>query len=218
MSAPDFARPPTVIDAVLSHIREDIVSGKYTPGRPITIDSVARELGVSRIPVREALKALEGEGHVYSISHRGYFLKPLDINQLREIYTMRGLIEPELARMALPKVTDAQVAKMEELVARMQEPGSSFAELNATNREFHMEFYNASGATRMMDVLRTLWDWVEPYRAVYFTNRDASHIAHDEHEQIVEAIKTKEIDKVVEAIMAHHASSLTVLDQMLSDS
>ena len=92
-----FVRPPTAQEAVLAEIRRLIVSGELAPGAPVRQEAVAERLGVSRVPVREALKVLEGEGHVVYAAHRGYVVAELSVDDLTEVYRLRELLEAALS-------------------------------------------------------------------------------------------------------------------------
>ena len=94
----DFQRPPTAQEAVLVEVRSRILRGDIAPGTPLRQEDLAASLGVSRVPVREALRILESEGHVTYIAHRGYRVAELDLDELAEIYHLRALIEDDLAR------------------------------------------------------------------------------------------------------------------------
>lgn len=82
-------RPPTAQEFVLTELRRAIVSGQLRPGAAIRQDTLAESLGVSRVPLREALKILEGEGQVTYRPHRGYFVADLSYDDLREVYRIR---------------------------------------------------------------------------------------------------------------------------------
>ena len=99
----DFHRPPTAQEAVLVEVRARILRGDIAPGAPVRQEDLAASLGVSRVPVREALRMLESEGHVTYIPHRGYRVTELDLDDLEEIYHLRALIEDDLARRALAR-------------------------------------------------------------------------------------------------------------------
>ena len=107
-----FRRPPTAQEAVLTELRRAIVTGELRPGEQVRQDALAEQFGVSRVPLREALKILEGEGQVTYLPHRGYFVAELDVADLREVYRLRDLLETEAVRAAVPRLTDADVAEI----------------------------------------------------------------------------------------------------------
>jgi len=86
-------RPPTAQEAVLAELRRFITTGRLRPGQQIVQDALAVQLGVSRVPLREALKILEGEGQVTYVAHRGYFVTELSLSDLLEVYRIREILE-----------------------------------------------------------------------------------------------------------------------------
>jgi len=107
-----FRRPPTAQEAVLTELRRAIGSGELRPGEQVLQDALAERFGVSRVPLREALKILEGEGQVVYRPHRGYFVAELDVADLREVYRIRDLLESEAVRVAVPRLTPVDLAAM----------------------------------------------------------------------------------------------------------
>jgi len=137
----DFQRPPTAQEAALVEVRSRILRGDIAPGTPMRQEDLAASLGVSRVPVREALRMLESEGHVTYIPHRGYRVTELDLDDLEEIYHLRALIEDDLARRALARrdighVDSVRAAHARLVTAEASGPTDATA-LAAANRAFH---------------------------------------------------------------------------------
>ena len=88
----------------MAELRLAIASGDLRPGEQVLQDALAERFGVSRVPLREALKILEGEGQVVYRPHRGYFVAELDLDDLREVYRIRDLLESEAVRVAVPQI------------------------------------------------------------------------------------------------------------------
>lgn len=95
-----MARPPTTQEFVLQELRNAIVRGELPPRQPIRQDAIAQRFGVSRVPLREALKILEAEGQVVYRPHRGYSVAELALSDLLEVYRLRQLLESEAATVA----------------------------------------------------------------------------------------------------------------------
>ncbi len=100
---PDFQRPPTAQEAVLVELRARILRGQIASGPRCGRRTWPPRLGVSRVPLREALRMLESEGHVIYVPHRGYRVTELDLDEFEEIYHLRALLEDDLARRALAR-------------------------------------------------------------------------------------------------------------------
>jgi DNA-binding GntR family transcriptional regulator len=199
-----FQRPLTAQEAVLAELRRNMLSGNWKPGDPIRQDAVASELGVSRVPVREALKILEGEGQVEYRPHRGYMVTTLDAAELEEIYRIRELLEAEAVRRALPQLTQEDFERMLEAMEDMERVDpSDIATKTAANRRFHFSLFEAAEMPRLQHFLRVLWDASDPYRAMYYMAPGALERVLDEHRRILEACRERDPELVI-AVMAEH--------------
>src|SRR4051812_14872406 len=172
-AARQFRRPPTAQEAVLAELRRSILEGDLEPGAQILQDRIAEQLGVSRVPVREALKMLEGEGQVSYAPHRGYFVTELDAAELMEVYEIREWLEAEAVTRALPHLGKDDFERMQEAVDDMEaaEERGDVVALTAANRRFHFALMEPCGMPRLVRIIRQLWDSTDPYRSVYFGSK-----------------------------------------------
>lgn len=186
-----FNRPPTAQEAVLAELRRMISTGELAPGTPIRQDALAEQLDVSRVPVREALKILEGEGQVTYAAHRGYSVAELSADDLAEAYRLRELLEGEAIRTAVKRITDADLERIEaaNLEFHAATKAVDMTRIIAANREFHFAVYEASGQPRLVRMIRQLWDATEVYRAVYFKTAANRKLALREHDGLVRALR-----------------------------
>src|SRR5207237_2943465 len=112
----------TAQDVVLTAMREAILPAALPPGMRLRQEKLAVMFGTSRIPVREALRALEYEGLVTSLPYRGFTVTELDADDIEEVYDLRILLEGHAVRLAVPLMTDEDLRVLEELYAKMAEP------------------------------------------------------------------------------------------------
>ena len=98
---------------VLAELRRLITTGQLEGGRQVVQDALAAQLGVSRVPLREALKVLEGEGHVVYHPNRGYFVTQLSVADLEEAYRIRALLEAEALAVAVPLLDSQDIARID---------------------------------------------------------------------------------------------------------
>ena len=113
------AKPRTTQEEVLALLRVEILSGSLQPGQQIVQDLLAEKFGVSRVPLREALKILEGEGQVTHHRHRGYFVAELSINDLHEVYRLRAILEREAVTAAVSNITDRDLIAISGFAAQV---------------------------------------------------------------------------------------------------
>ncbi|MFR9729340.1 GntR family transcriptional regulator [Saccharopolyspora sp. MS10] len=206
-------RPPTTQEFVLAALRRAITTGELPPGRPIRQDAVAAELGVSRVPLREALKTLAAEGQVVYRAHRGYAVAELSLDDLLEVYRLRALLESEAAAVAAGRFTPAQlelIAAAARDVERASGAGD-LVEMITANRRFHFALLEPCGMPRLLRIVRTLWDATDAYRAVYYNSEDNRERVRAEHEQIVRAAAEGAADRLVALLDAHREHAVAAL-------
>ena len=209
-----FEPPKTAQEAVLLEIRKRLLDGRLSPGEAIRPDAFGEELGVSAVPVREALRILEGEQQVRYRPHRGYLVTELDIRDLREIYAIRELLEPEAVRHSLPRLTDDDFAKMRSAMHEMETVGNDIVALTAANRRFHFTLIEAAEMPHLQRMITWLWDASEPchYRSPGFMRPDNRTRVDAEHHQIMDAVVARDIDKVIAELSEHRQHALAALE------
>ncbi|HEX2315527.1 MAG TPA: GntR family transcriptional regulator [Thermomonospora sp.] len=210
-------RPPTAQQFVLGELRRAITSGELKPGAPIRQDALAERLDVSRVPLREALKILEGEGLVVHEAHRGYFVAVLSMTDLREIYRIREILEAEAVRTAAARLTPETLAAIEEAqrdVERAGEAGDVTA-MAAANRRFHFTLIEASGMPRLVRLITTLWDATDAYRSLYYGDTLNRERAVHEHRAVISALREGDVNSAIRWLDRHRAHAVAALDGVL---
>lgn len=217
ISPPPSAVPGTAAQHALEGLRRAIIAGELSPNDRVRQEELAESLGVSLAPVREALAVLEQEGQVTYLPRRGYFVTELDVNEMREIYELRALLEERAARRALPLLEDDALERIE-LAARdcanAAHAGDVAGELEA-NRRFHFAVLGSPDQVHTLRLIRLLWDSTETYRALYYNSpqsRDESLRAHD---RILAAIHDRDIDLLIAELSAHRENALQRLATIL---
>jgi DNA-binding GntR family transcriptional regulator len=217
MSAVPFERPPTAQEAVLAELRRMLITGELAPGTPVRQDALAERLGVSRLPLREALKVLEGEGHVVYAAHRGYVVAELSVDDLVEVYRIRALLEEDAVRSAVPRLTDSDVDALADLVDEVESAGRSgdIAALTAANRRLHFALFDASGLPRMVRLIRVLWDSTDVYRSVYFGDDTNRGRVDSEHRDITAALRRRDADEAVRLLAEHRRHAVESVSRVI---
>jgi DNA-binding GntR family transcriptional regulator len=199
-------------------LRRLIVGGELRPGQRVNQEDLAERIGLSVGPVREALRALEQEGQVTYFPRRGYFVTELRIDDLREIYGLRQMLEERAAREALPTLDDDALERLRRAAAdcvNAAQNGDVAAEL-AANRRFHFAMLESPAHPHTMRVIRTLWDSTEAYRALYYNSPDERRHSIDAHDAILETIAARDADRLIVELNAHRARALEVLAALLA--
>ncbi|MGH3587264.1 MAG: GntR family transcriptional regulator [Pseudonocardia sp.] len=214
-----YAGPKTAQQAVLDGLRQMVITGELAPGSAIKQDEVAERFGVSRVPVREALKMLEGEGHVSYLPHHGFRVTRLSIAELIEVYDMREWIETGLVRASVPRLGRAQLTVVEDAMERMAKAAgeSDLVTVSRENRRFHFQFIEPSGLHRAMRIVSQLWDSTDPYRPLYFDQHFDADSVNTEHEEIVDAAFSRDVERTVRLLNLHRGDAVARLRALLPD-
>ena len=210
-------KSPTTQELVLRLLRTDILTGVLRPGQQIIQESLASRYGVSRAPLREAMKSIEGEGQIIHSPHRGYFVNELDLVNMREVYRLREILEGEAIRAAIPNLTDADIQAIGAVADEVSAAAASGELLAITlaNRRFHFMVFQASQMPRLVRILTQLWDATDVYRSVYFAAPGSmAHVARD-HAGILEALRARDTDEVIRWQDSHRDHALTRLADQL---
>jgi DNA-binding GntR family transcriptional regulator len=211
------ATPGTAQQHAVESLRWLIVAGELRPGGRVNQEEIAAQSGLSVAPVREALRVLEQEGQLTYFPRRGWFVTELDLDDLREIYGLRELLEARAARHALPLLDDAAVARIAAFAQECEAAaaaGDVAAELSA-NRRFHFAILEAPGQRHALRLIRQLWDSTEAYRAMYYNNPDERRMANAAHRRIVAAVRARDAERLIAELDAHRARALDVLGATL---
>ncbi len=209
-------RPRTAQAAALSDVRRQILTGELRPGQRIVQENLASRLGISRVPVREALQHLQGEGLVEYTAHHGYQVAHLDYGDLSELYYLRQLLEAEAIRLAVPVIGDNTLREMDSVRTRMEQlPAEASDEIAELNREFHFMLFRAANMPRLLRFIRLLWESSDAYRAVYYADDKAISNIHVEHKQLQDAIEARDPERVIELFDAHRGNLLQFMEDVL---
>ncbi|SDK38048.1 DNA-binding transcriptional regulator, GntR family [Actinopolyspora mzabensis] len=212
-------RPPTTQQFVLDELRRAILSRELAPNQPIRQDSVAHELGVSRVPLREALKTLEAEGQVVYRPHRGYTVAELSLADLLEVYRLRELLETEASLVSATKADERDSATVRAELRAVAEAAANgdLVEMIAANRRFHFAILEPADMPWLMRMVRTLWDTTDAYRAVYYNAPANRSRVLEEHEAIVRAFEARDGAELAGLLQQHREHAVAALRATLAD-
>ena len=190
---------------VFSRLREDILNGVYREGEELREMAVCEELGVSRTPVREALRQLELEGLVSIVPNRGAYVTGITGKDVADIYAIRALLEGLCARWATAHITKEQLERLEETIYLSEyHAGRGNAEqLTELDHQFHEILYEACDSKQLCRTLRDFHEYVKRMRKRTLSDHERGREAVQEHKQIMEAIRDRDADRA-EALTALH--------------
>jgi DNA-binding GntR family transcriptional regulator len=210
-AAPRFA-VTTVAEQAADALRRKIMAGDLPEGYQLRQDALAAEFGISRIPVREALVQLEGEGLVRIVPHKGAVVSELSIAEISELFMLRGLLEPLLLKKSAPKLTAADFAEIDAILAEYKQElhtqhSIRWGELNT---RLHDLLMSRAEQPRTLAIVAGLLQQTDRYTRLQLSlSADSCRRAEEEHAELVRLCKVGEVRAAASLLKRHidHAAA-----------
>jgi DNA-binding GntR family transcriptional regulator len=186
-------------------IREAIIDGRLEPGQRLKEEELARELGISRTPIREALLMLQAEGLVDAIPNRGAMVRVHTPEDLDDLYQLRALLEGYAARRAATRITDEEVEVLRASCDRFDglDADKALRELVRENMFFHSTILDIAGSGRLASMVRRVIELPLVYKSYIWYSPDQQRISVHYHRQIVTALAARDAERA-ELVMKEH--------------
>ena len=192
-------------DVVFNTLRQAILRGELQPGERLLEIHLANKLGVSRTPIREAMRKLELEGLVLMIPRKGAVVAEITEKSLRDVLEVRKALEELAVRLACEKIQDEEI---EELKAAAKEFENALISGDVTvfaeaDVKFHDIIYRTTDNQRLIQLLYNLREQMYRYRVEYLKRKDSHEVLLAEHQRIIETIEKRDEKSAVEAVCTH---------------
>jgi len=202
--------PPTTLRAhVVKILSAGILSGKYKPGDRLNESQIARELNISRIPVREALSQLQEQGLVQNRERRGMFVINIGPEEVMQISSLRIVLETEALRLAQKRMTPQTMAGLEKIVDRMDNWDGTLLDAAALDLEFHRALWKAAGNPYLERALNAVM-------VPLFAHKTLEHVTHDvrrwrmsHHRILLDAVAGRSNDDPQVVLLTHMRMAYT---------
>ena len=195
----------TVTHQATEALRERILRGVYADDTPLRQDALAAELGVSRIPIREALRQLEAEGLVVFNPHRGAVVSSLSVDAIDELFELRAQIESDLVRRAVVGTTSEHISRAKEILNAYEAAfrDGEVTEWGKLNWEFHSTLYAPAERPFTMAIIQRLHQQSDRYLRMQLVLTHGESRAIDEHRAILAAVAAHDV-KLASSLMKQH--------------
>jgi DNA-binding GntR family transcriptional regulator len=194
----------TLSERVFEVVREQILKGLLPTDEPIRQDALANELGVSKIPLREAMARLEQEGLLVNQPNRGYFVQAMSSEQADEIFALRLSIEPQAASYAAHVASDEYRTRANKAFIELETAAdSNLADVAVRNREFHIALVRAGGKVLTTQMVERLAILAERYVVAHLQPAGRDARAHKEHRTLFDAWLARD-KRTVEKLLKEH--------------
>lgn len=192
-------------DVVFQTLRQAILRGEIKPGERLMEIHLAKKLGVSRTPVREALRKLELEGLVTTVPRKGAVVAEITISDLEDVLEVRTALEELAVKNARRRITPEQMQELKRLAAEFRKTldGNDVGACAQADMAFHDAIYNATGNRRLVQILNNLREQMYRYRMEYLKDRDSHEILVQEHEEILQALEHHDEKQALDTTISH---------------
>jgi DNA-binding GntR family transcriptional regulator len=192
-------------ELVLEAIREAIINGTLKPRERLMEIQLAEELGVSRTPIREALRKLELEGFIVMVPRKGAYVADLTFKDIADVFEIRAALEGLAAGLAAERITDDELENMERLLVEKAEAiaENDIEKLVAADTKFHDALYRGSRNQRLTTIISNLREQIQRFRTTSLSYPGRSRRSLEEHRIIVEAIQSRDVQAARQAAQEH---------------
>lgn len=195
--------PQSAVDRVYNELRRMSMTFRFLPGERLNEALLAKELGVSRTPLREALNRLSAEGFLTFSANNGFFRKMIDVKEIFDLYEFRMLLEQAAIRLAVERATDDQLAQLDAFSAdsAREDPARTLDDLVALDEQFHESLVGLAGNSQMLESLRNINARIQFVRWLDMSERRSE--TQNQHQLIVAALKNRDGAEAERHIRAH---------------
>lgn len=200
-------------DLVLDALREAIMNGSLQPRERLMEIQLAEELGVSRTPVREALRKLELEGFIVMVPRKGAYVSDLSMKDIADVFEIRAALEGLAAALAAERITEEELETLERLLVEKSEAihQNDIEKLVAVDTKFHETLYKASRNDRLSTIISNLREQIQRFRLTSLSVPGRKKESLDEHCSIVEAIQARDVQLARHLAQEHIENAENVL-------
>lgn len=178
--------------------------GRYKAGERLIPEDIAAEIGMSRMPVREAFRRLAADGLVTLRPNRGCVVAGLTLDEMNEAFEIRSVLEGLAVRLVMPKLTAEHLEELDRLLARMERAGEAgSSDWVLRHQEFHAYLYTLTGRPKLIRQIAALHVAIEPYMRIWFDYVDKPLSAREEHQNLIDALRSGDV-ALGERVMQEH--------------
>jgi DNA-binding GntR family transcriptional regulator len=190
----------TAQSIVYETLREQILQGRLFPGAWLREQDLVEQFEVSRTPVREALRRLENDELIELVPFRGARVRSFTPHDFQEEYTIRAALEGFAIELAVEKISDAKITRLEKMATRMEDllDEGDLSTFLVVNRQFHMAIYEEAGSNRLVSMIESSWDRENLYRLVFLSSPASLEIEKTIHRDVLEACRSRDGERARE--------------------
>ncbi|AEA66334.1 MULTISPECIES: GntR family transcriptional regulator [Pseudomonas] len=198
-------------------LREAILDGRLPCGTALRQQELADLFGVSRMPVREALRQLEAQSLLNVVQHKGAVVAPLITNNAVETYALRSVLESFALRLSIPLLDDNDLALAAQYIEQL-ETETDHAQIGKLNRLFHMSLYHKAPNSKLLDLIERELNEEERFLRFHLSSMGLGKLSQDDHRALLDAARAKDIDNAVVLLERHLEKASVTMRRYLEQS
>lgn len=214
MSKRNLNRKMSPVVLAYNYVLDSILSGELKPSMRVPTEAVAENLGISRMPVRDALRQLESDGMVTIMTNRGATISQYAPEEVSELIEMRAVLEALAARLALTHIGNAEVDELEHLKWRMDKVAQELPLWIAAHDAFHNYLTSCSRKPLLIQQAQRMRLMLRPYFSTYYAQSNELEIAGLEHQSVIDAIKSGDADLLERTVRAHVRQNVSFIAKL----
>ncbi|CAG8867952.1 HTH-type transcriptional repressor RspR [Pseudomonas fluorescens] len=199
---PDNHRYKTAMSFVVEVLRQGILTGAITEGTPLRQEDLAAKFGMSRMPIRDAIRQLEAEGLVVHEPHKGAAVATMTIADIIEIYDMRIMAECTALKLAFESISEEDLSRMNDAISAMENTDDPH-KLSELNQQFHALLFGRVARPRLHSLIKSLHDSVDRHLRFLLTNLNYHQKSQKDHRDIVQALRSGDREAAEKLLETH---------------
>ncbi|WP_353646585.1 GntR family transcriptional regulator [Mesorhizobium sp. WSM2239] len=209
----------TAEEEAYRHVQRALRLGRYKPGDRLIPEEIAAEIGMSRMPVREAFRRLASDGLVILRPNRGCVVAGLTVDELYEIFEIRSVLEGLAVRLAMPRIDEEELEDLERLLDRMERAGQSgSSDWVVRHQEFHGRICALSQRPKLIHQISALHAVIEPYMRIWFDYIKKPLSAREEHAAVIAALRSGDAGHAEQVVQDHILGTAPTLAEFVTPS
>lgn len=201
-------------NVIEERLRGAILDGRLAPGMALRQQELATLFGVSRMPVREALRQLEAQGLLQVVAHKGAVVAPLIGEDAVETYELREMLESEALRQSIPLLDASDIAQARDYISQLENE-TRHAEIGRLNRLFHMTLYSKAGNKKLLRLIDNELCQEERFLRFHLSSMGLGKLTQDDHNGLVDAANDKAIDEAIVVLQRHLRNAMKTIRNYL---
>lgn len=207
----------TLTSAVTESLRKRILSGEFADGQQLRQEALSNEYGVSRVPVREALRQLEAEGLIQIIDHKGALVSKLSFEDVQELLEIRAQLESTVLAASIPCQTEDDLTLAQATLDEFEQAlvSNDVRQWGELNSRFHLALYRSAKRPNTLSLIESLHNKTDRYTRMQILFTHTMVRAHDEHSRLLQLCRERKVDEAAEFVRFHILSAGRALDAYL---